>query len=172
MELSTSRPHELITPVARLLRARCGWTVPDSGSRSHGSIDVIDATLVAVGRGGGALATTTAFDEHPRVRYARSLRDAVVVHADDSGLITLAHGLAGRREMSIELHDQPHGRGAGRASIEKALTLVAAGELLFAAVSPGNVRSLRAFLASGFTPVCSEVNITPLPDIVAREDPV
>jgi hypothetical protein len=41
--------------------------------------------------------------------------------------------------------------------------LLPAGEPLFAAVSPGNARSLRAFLAVGFTPVASEVIITPAP---------
>ncbi|RIQ11374.1 hypothetical protein DY240_28965 [Jiangella rhizosphaerae] len=42
-----------------------------------------------------------------------------------------------------------------------ALRLVPAGEPVFAAVTPGNARSLRAFLACGFTPVGSEVLLRP-----------
>lgn len=125
------------------------------------TIDIIDATLVGRGQGGGTLPVTSAFDDHPRVVYARTLRDDVMVHGDERGLITISSGLAGRREMSIELLDAAHGRGAGRSLIIEALALVPDGELLFAAVSPGNARSLRAFLAVGFVPLCSEVNITP-----------
>jgi hypothetical protein len=33
------------------------------------------------------------------------------------------------------------------------------GELLFAAVAPGNARSLRSFLSRGFVPIGSEVLI-------------
>ena len=130
-----------------------------------GLIDVIDATMFARGRGGGSLPLTTSLDDHPRVRYARSLRADVVVHGDEGGFVTLANGLAGRREMSVEIPDTSRGVGVGRALIEEALRLVPAGELLFAAVSPGNTRSLRAFLAIGFTPICSEVIITP-PDLI------
>ena len=38
-----------------------------------------------------------------------------------------------------------------------AVTLVPEGEPLFAQVSPGNVASVRAFLAAGYRPICSEV---------------
>jgi hypothetical protein len=76
-------------------------------------------------------------------------------------LVTIGLGLAGRSEMSIETS----GDGAtGRALIHEALKLSPPGEPLFAAVSPGNARSLRAFLACGFTPIGSEVIIRPIGD--------
>jgi len=61
--------------------------------------------------------------------------------------------------MSVEAND--HDRGLGTALIAEAIRLVPEGELLFAAVSPGNARSLRAFLALGFKPIGSEVLIRP-----------
>jgi hypothetical protein len=96
------------------------------------------------------------------VRYARRIREGVRVHGDERGLVTLSDGLAGRTELSIEL-DAPEqdGRGRGRSLLLDALTLVPAGVPVFAAVSPGNARSLRAFLAVGFTPVGSETVIRP-----------
>jgi hypothetical protein len=124
-----------------------------------GTVGVTDVTLVARGRGGGTLPERGDLDEHPRVRYARDQRDDVRVHGDGRGLVTLAAGLAGRRELSVELTGSAPGRGAGRGLVADALGLVAAGEPVFAAVSPGNARSLRAFLAAGFVPVGGEVVI-------------
>jgi hypothetical protein len=54
-----------------------------------------------------------------------------------------------------------HGRGWGRSLLTDALGLVPAGEPVFAAVSPGNARSLRAFLGVGFVPIGSEVIVRP-----------
>lgn len=182
----------------------------------RGWIDVVDATLVARGTGGPPrLAELTGADDHPRVRHARRVRTNVRVHGDERGLVTLADGLAGRRELSIELHDPapgasdpgatappvdaqgpghgpghapggdprrgrgpggpgggPGGRpgdgpglgpglGHGRALLADALSLVPEGEPVFAAVAPGNARSLRAFLACGFVPLGSEVLLRP-----------
>ncbi|MEV6008739.1 hypothetical protein AB0M29_18210 [Streptomyces sp. NPDC051976] len=129
----------------------------------EGWIGVTDATLAARGTGGPPrLAALTDADAHPRVRHARELRTNVTVHGDARGLITLADGLAGRRELSIELHDvQDGGQGRGRSLLTDALSLVPAGQPVFAAVSPGNARSLRAFLACGFTPLGSEVLLRP-----------
>ncbi len=123
-----------------------------AGEREVGTLDV---TLVARGRGGGTLPSRTDLDGHPRVRLARALRDAVRVYGDERGLVTVAVGLAGRTEMSVEA-DLP---GTGRALIREALALVPVGEPVFAAVAPGNARSLRAFLAEGFVPLGSEVII-------------
>jgi hypothetical protein len=150
-----------------LLRALAG---PD------GAVGVVDVTLAARGTGpagtgtgsataGSALRERRDLDGHPRVRYARRLRSAVRTFADERGLVTLSRGLAGRREVSIELHDPGGGaRGCGRSLLRDALAHVPAGEPLFAAVSPGNARSLRAFLAAGFTPLGSEVIIRPRRD--------
>ncbi|OAH14515.1 hypothetical protein [Streptomyces jeddahensis] len=128
-----------------------------------GRIGVIDATLTARGTGGTPrLAVLTGADDHPRVRHAREVRTRVRVYGDERGLVTLADGLAGRREVSIELHAPQDGaRGRGRGLLADALTLVPEGEPVFAAVSPGNARSLRAFLACGFTPIGSEVLLRP-----------
>ncbi|MGW5821048.1 hypothetical protein [Streptomyces noursei] len=128
-----------------------------------GWIGAIDATLAACGTGGPPrLAELTDADDHARVRHARWLRTDVRVHGDERGLVTLADGLAGRRELSIELHRAQGGsRGHGRSLLADALSLVPAGEPVFAAVSPGNARSLRAFLACGFTPIGSEVLLRP-----------
>ncbi|MDT6985418.1 hypothetical protein ACFSUJ_32885 [Streptomyces lusitanus] len=128
-----------------------------------GWIDVVDVTLTARGTGGPPrLAELTGADDHPRVRHARDVRTNVEVHGDERGLITLADGVAGRRELSIELHDAGGGgRGHGRSLIADALSLVPEGDPVFAAVSPGNARSLRAFLACGFTPTGSEVLLRP-----------
>jgi hypothetical protein len=124
-----------------------------------GFIGVIDVMLVRRGTGHPRLPERTDFDDHPRVRYARQYRSDVRVYGDERGLVTIGAGLAGRREMSVEA--STHDRGFGSALIAEAVGLVPAGELLFAAVSPGNARSLRAFLGLGFTPIGSEVLIRP-----------
>jgi hypothetical protein len=128
-----------------------------------GWIGVIDATLTRGGTGGDPrLRPRDDAGEHPRVRYATEVRTSVRVFGDDRGLVTLAEGLAGRTELSLELHrPNDSGRGHGRSLIADALTLVPEGEPVFAAVSPGNARSLRAFLAVGFTPIGSEVLLRP-----------
>jgi hypothetical protein len=128
-----------------------------------GWIGITDATLTARGTGGlQRLPELPDADDHPRVRHARGLRTNVQVYGAGRGLITLADGLAGRQELSIELHNtHDNSRGRGRSLITDALSLVPEGEPVFAAVSPGNARSLRAFLACGFTPIGSEVLLRP-----------
>jgi hypothetical protein len=128
-----------------------------------GRIGTVDAVLVARGTPASSpLPERTDLSAHPRVRHAHGLRTDIHVHADERGLVTLATGLAGRREMSIELHDPEHsGRRLGRSLLQDALALVPDGEPVFAAVTPGNARSLRAFLAAGFVPLGSETIIRP-----------
>jgi hypothetical protein len=126
----------------------------------RGSVGTVDITLAARGVGGGELPPRTDLDDHPRVRLARALRTGVRVYGDERGLVTLARGLAGRTELSVELH-APGERGTGRGLLRDALGLVPAGEVVFAAVAPGNARSLRALLATGFVPLGSEVIIQP-----------
>ncbi|HEY8473440.1 MAG TPA: hypothetical protein VIL37_12505 [Natronosporangium sp.] len=126
-----------------------------------GAIGMLDVTLVGRGRGGGGPPARPDQADHPRVRHARALRTAVRVYGDERGLVTLGRGLAGRCELSIEAVPDGQGRGWGRSLLADALGLVPAGEPVFAAVSPGNARSLRAFLATGFTPIGSEVIIRP-----------
>jgi hypothetical protein len=125
-----------------------------------GTIGVIDATLVARGTGSGSrLPERSDLADHPRVRFAARLRTDLRVWADERGLVTLARGLAGRRELSIEAASPGH--GAGPDLLREALALVPAGEPVFAAVSPGNARSLRALLTAGFRPLGSEVLLQP-----------
>jgi hypothetical protein len=129
-----------------------------------GVVGVVDVTLVARGAGGpGLLPPLPGLEAHPRVRLARDLRTDVRVHGDGRGLVTVARGLAGRLEVGIELLDPDGrgGRGHGRSLLRDALSLFPADEPVFAAVAPGNARSLRAFLATGFVPVGSEVIVRP-----------
>jgi hypothetical protein len=122
----------------------------------RGSIGSIDITMSAPGRGGGLLQPNRDLDHHPRVAFARERRKEVVTYGGPDGLFTLGVGLGGRREMSVEVSvEGPRGRGL----IEQALTMTPEGEHLFAAVAPGNARSLRSFLACGFLPLASEVLI-------------
>lgn len=134
--------------------------------RPQPSFGVTDATLFARGTGtggtgsrGGGLAVRTDLDGHHRVRHARTLRHEVIVYGDERGLVTLGTGLAGRREMSVEAVPDGQGRGFGRSLIVDALGLVSEGDVVFAAVAPGNARSLRAFLGVGFTIIGSETII-------------
>jgi hypothetical protein len=78
-----------------------------------GSIGVLDVVLAAAGTGGGSvLSERDDLGEHPRVCHAQLSRDHVRVWADERGLVTLADGLAGRRELSVEA--AAPGTGAGR----------------------------------------------------------
>lgn len=129
------------------------------GLADGGTIGTHDVTLVARGSGRGGPPRTRRWDQHPRVRHARELRRDVTVHGDDGGFVTLGTGLADRTEIGVELVTGPP--GTGRELITAALGLVDAGSPVFAAVSPGNARSLRAFLGLGFVPIASEVIITP-----------
>ncbi len=125
-----------------------------------GSVGVIDASLVARGTGPSErkLPLRGDLDGHPRVQLARSRREDVCVYGDERELVTVARGLAGRTEISVEAMDG-QAYGTGRSLIHDALSLLPDGEPVFAAVSPGNARSLRAFLAVGFAPIGSEVLI-------------
>jgi hypothetical protein len=119
-----------------------------------GSIGSIDITMFAEGHGGGALVPRPELDDHPRVAFARARREQVRAYGAPDGLFTLGIGLGGRREMSVEnSQDGPRGRHL----IHQALTMTPHGEHLFAAVAPGNARSVRSFLACGFVPIASEV---------------
>jgi hypothetical protein len=140
-----SRPHVL------------QWVAGDDGR--IGSLDVV---LVAEGAPGPTLPRRTDLVGHPRVRRAAGYRTDVRVHADDAGLVVLGRGLAGRRELSVELLDLARsGQGLGRRLIRAGLAELAPGERCWAQVAPGNAASLRAFLACGFVPICSEVLIAP-----------
>lgn len=130
-----------------------------------GWIGVHDVTLAGVGLGDTGIApllpARDGLASHPRVALALDLRRDVTVHGDDRGLVTVARGLAGRTELSIELDPDQQGRGGGAGLLRDGLRLVPSGVPVFAAVSPGNARSLRMFLRHGFVPIASEVTIRP-----------
>jgi hypothetical protein len=127
-----------------------------------GWIDSLDVLLV--GRGTGApdvparLVPRPDLRDHPRARLAADLRDDVEVlgRPGDAGstVATLGRGVGGLRELSFEVDVAQRG-GAGAPLVRDALSTVPAGELVVAAVAPGNAASLRAVLAAGFTPVGS-----------------
>lgn len=132
------------------------WLGERIGS-TPGSLDVV---LVAHGRADvPPLERRGDADAHDRVTRALRYRAEVAVHADAarSGVVIVGRGLAGRREVSLEVDPDRRGEGIGASLARAALGLVPVGEPLFAQVAPGNVASLRAFLAAGYRPICSEV---------------
>jgi hypothetical protein len=127
-----------------------------------GHVGSLDVVLVATASGGTCLDRRFDLGDHPRVRRAVHYRHDVEVYGDDVGLVVLGHGLAGRREISVELIDPDSAtKGHGRRLIRSGLGCLQPGERCWAQVAPGNASSLRAFLACGFVPVGSEVLITP-----------
>jgi hypothetical protein len=131
-----------------------------------GTIGVNDVTMVTrgTGTGGGAdmmLRPTFDWDHHPRVQHARLLRRDVEVYGNERGFITIGTGLGGRQELSIEIVSADLGTGLGRQMLERARGLVDCNAPVFAAVAPGNARSLRSFIAAGFVPIGSEIIVSP-----------
>jgi len=96
---------------------------------------------------------------HHRALFAASIRDPfrILGYPDQrrSALAIVSAGLAGLAELSFELEPEHRGAGGGAALIRDALSAIPAGQLVVAAVAPGNAASLRAALTAGFTPVGS-----------------
>ncbi|MEU6145815.1 GNAT family N-acetyltransferase [Streptomyces sp. NPDC047081] len=93
--------------------------------------------------------------EHPRIVYARGRRDEVRAWTADGGVLVVGRGVGGRPEVSVEVDEGVRHRGLGRLLVAAARHLV--NEPLWAQVSPGNARSMRAFQAAGYQPVGSEL---------------
>jgi len=91
---------------------------------------------------------------HPRITYARRRRDDIRAWTTDGGVLVTGRGVGGRLEVSVEVDEAVRQRGLGRALVTAARHLTA--EPLWAQVSPGNARSLRAFQAAGYRPVGAE----------------
>jgi GNAT superfamily N-acetyltransferase len=128
-----------------------------------GTVDVLDALLVARGTGGGRLPARPDLEVHPRVGFARAWRSELRVHGDDRGVVVLARGLGGLLEVSFEVDADSRGAGRGRRLLVEALALAPPGEPVLAAVAPGNAASLRAALAAGFVPIGSVQLVRPAP---------
>jgi L-amino acid N-acyltransferase YncA len=97
--------------------------------------------------------------EHARVSRAERYREQVAAYTTANGeaVVALGRGLAGRREVSLEIDEAARGRGLGRRLLLGARSLIPEGDVVFAQVAPGNAASLRAFLGAGFRPIGSEV---------------
>jgi len=95
--------------------------------------------------------------DHARLHRARRYRTEIRAYRADGGLLVLGRGLAGRWEVAVEVDQACRGRGLGRRLVAAAPGLVPPGEPLWAQVAPGNVTSMRAFLAAGYRPVAAEV---------------
>lgn len=125
-----------------------------------GWVDVLDAVLLATGTGEPEPLVVPRPDlvDHPRVRHALPIRGDVRVlglEGDDGTVLTLATGLGGLAELSLEVSPARRGRGTGTLLARAARGLLPPGEPLVACVSPANVPSLRALLGAGFDPVGS-----------------
>ena len=124
--------------------------------RTGRTTDTVDALLVGSPLPGTSpLAPVEIADpDHPRVVSARLRRDDVRVWAVEGGVVMLGRGVAGRLEVAVEVAEGARHRGLGRALVTAARQL--AGEAVWAQVSPGNARSVRAFQAAGYLAVGAE----------------
>ena len=98
-------------------------------------------------------------EAHPRVQFAAQIRDQprILGYPDlrRSALAVVSRGLGGLTELSFELEPQRRGTGRGATLISDALSTIPAGQLVIAAIAPGNAASLRAALTAGFVPLGS-----------------
>ena len=124
-----------------------------------GSLDVVLAAPGGPADPDGGVLRPAHGIEHDRLTRAERYRHdlAVYTDADERAIVILGRGLAGRREVSLEIDAPARGQGVGRRVLVAARALVPEDEVVFAQVSPGNAASLRAFLAAGFAPIGSEV---------------
>ena len=125
-----------------------------------GWVDVLDAVLLAEGTGVPEpwLLDRPDLHDHPRVQHALPIRGDVQVFGldgDDETVLTLATGIGGLAELSLQVAPTLRGTGLGTALTRAARGLLPAGEPVAACVSPANVPSLRALLSAGFEPVGS-----------------
>lgn len=138
---------------------------PQAAREDIDSLDVLLVSMPTAGRrptDRHVLIESTRTD-HPRVEFARRLRDDVRVlePATPSGdLAVIATGLAGLTEISLEVDPARRGHGHGTELVRSVLSELATNdrspsEPVVAMVAPGNAASLRCLLAAGFTPVGS-----------------
>jgi hypothetical protein len=131
-----------------------------------GWIDSLDAILARRSPGGPSeLVERPDLMRHPRVRFASVIRDDVRAYGRPDGgsttLATVSRGIGGLFEISAELDERERGRGAGAHLVDQVVRAVPRGEVVVAAVAPGNAASLRAFLRGGFNPLGSVQMLRP-----------
>lgn len=134
------------------------WLTNRLGARP-GNLDLVLAGLGRPGMSAIKLERQHHLPDHPRVARAHRNRDEVSVYStpDRAGMLILGRGLAGRRELAIEVEEGARARGLGREMVMAARGLVEPGEPLFAQVAPGNAASIRAILGAGLLPIGAEV---------------
>jgi len=117
--------------------------------------------MVMAGRGSGQpgrpprLADRPDLATHPRAAFAARTRDQPrpLGYPGRGALAVISRGIGGLTELSFELEPERRGQGGGAELVRDALDMVPAGELVVAAVAPGNAASVRALLAAGFIPL-------------------
>ena len=128
-----------------------------------GWIDSLDMLMAGRGRGHPdvppRLASRPDLAVHPRAAFAARIRDPLRVlgYGDRrrSALAVISQGIAGLTELSFELEPGQRGQGGGTDLVRDALSAIPDGELVLAAVAPGNAASVRALLSAGFIPLGS-----------------
>ncbi|WAZ24226.1 GNAT family N-acetyltransferase [Streptomyces cinnabarinus] len=130
-------------------------------ARTGRRTDTIDVLAVGAPLPGRPALELTEIEDpgHPRVVSSRRRRDHVRVWAARGAVLVLGRGVGGRLEVAVEVAEEVRHRGLGRELVTAARQL--AGEPVWAQVSAGNARSLRAFQAAGYRPVGSEALFTP-----------
>ncbi|MET9383866.1 GNAT family N-acetyltransferase [Streptomyces sp. NPDC002928] len=130
--------------------------------RTGRGTDTIDLLTVGSPLPGGPPLLLTEIEDpgHPRVVSSRRRRDDVRVWTVEGGVLVLGRGVAGRLEVAVEVDEDVRHRGLGRQLVTAARHL-SGGEPVWAQVSPGNARSLRAFQAAGYLPVGAEALLIP-----------
>ncbi|GAA3993654.1 GNAT family N-acetyltransferase [Streptomyces marokkonensis] len=141
-------------PLAATMNARFLTAFMERTGRTTDTVDVLLTGARLPGRPHIAL-TEVADPGHPRVVSARRRRDEVRVWAADGGVLVLGRGVAGRLEVAVEVAEGVRQRGLGRRLVTAARQL-GGGEPVWAQISAGNARSLRAFQAAGYRAVGSE----------------
>ncbi|WP_053662715.1 GNAT family N-acetyltransferase [Streptomyces sp. NRRL F-7442] len=141
-------------PLAAAMHPRFLTAFAERTGRTTDTVDVLLTGAPLPGRPDIAPAEV-ADPGHPRVVAARRRRDGVRVWAADGGVLVLGRGVGGRLEVAVEVADGARHRGLGR-RLMTAARQWSAGEAVWAQVSAGNARSLRAFQAAGYRPVGSE----------------
>ncbi|WP_454337987.1 N-acetyltransferase family protein [Streptomyces glaucescens] len=147
-------------PLAATMNARFLSALMERTGRGMDTVDVM--TVGDPLPGEPSLALREIRDPgHPRVVSSLRRRDGVRVWAADGGVLVLGRGVAGRLEVAVEVAEDARHRGLGRALVTAARQL--AEEPVWAQVSAGNARSLRAFQAAGYRPVGSEALLSARP---------
>ena len=129
----------------------------------EGWIDALDMLMAGRGTGRAGLPPRLVdrpdLSTHPRAVFASGIRDAprVLGYPDPhrADLAIISRGIAGLTELSFELEPGRRGQGGGAGLAADALSVVPAGQLVVAAVAPGNAASVRALLTAGFVPLGS-----------------